>query len=258
MKKTPHRIFPVHFAPDKRLVHIVVKLSDAPGSYSSILDSLRTKVNLIGTATYTLSDGTAMFSGFAEALDPKGTGEGIRELILKTGAALEAEVKEGKDGLLIDTFHRGFIVEGDRYMLLRQGELVNMFDHVASLLGSGGEALLYEEGVATGRWRADSIIAKYGSERIRAQVGAINHLMTAEGMGDVEGAYGPGDGEITVAVTECFECTGKPASRTGCNFMRGYLVGAAESIFGKSHSCAEEKCSLKDGKACEFRLTPKA
>ena len=258
MKKTPHRIFPVHFAPDKKLVHIVVKLSDAPGSYSQILDSLRTKVNLIGTTTYTLSDGTAMFSGFAETLDQKGTGEGIQELIMKSGAALEAQVREGRDGLLIDTFHRGFAVDGDRYMLMRLGELVNMFDHVAKLLGTGGEALLYEEGVATGRWSADTASSRYGDERVRAQVGAINHLMTAEGMGDVEGVYGPGDGEITVTITECFECTGEPASRSGCSFMRGYLVGAANSIYGKKYTCVEERCSLKGGKSCEFRLTPKA
>ena len=257
MNKTPHRIFPVHFAPDKKLVHIVVKLSDAPGSYSSILESLRTKVNLIGTATYTLSDGTAIFSGFAEALEATGTGEALRELILKSGSALDAQVREGKDGLLIVTFHRGFSVDGDRYVLMRQGELVKMFDHVAQLLGSGGEALLYEEGVATGRWSADTAASRYGAGRVKAQAKAFNHLMTAEGMGDVDGDIGQGDGEFTVTVTECFECTGKPSSRSGCSFMRGYLVGAAESIFGKKYTCTEGKCSLKGKKSCEFRLIPK-
>ena len=102
------------------------------------------------------------------------------------------------------------------------------------------------------------MISRYGSERVRAQVGAINHLMTAEGFGDVEGVNGPGDGEITVTTTECFECTGKAASRSGCSFMRGYLVGAADSIYGKKFSGVEERCSLKGGESCEFRLTPKA
>ncbi len=256
LKGTPHRIFPAHFAPGKHLFHVVVKLSDAPGSYSRILDLLRTKLNLIGTSTYTLSDGTAIFSGFAEALNASETGESLQKLIMKSDAAIEAEVRAGKDGLLIDTYHQGFAVDGDRYMLLRREEMAHMFNHVSMILGSGGEALLYEEGRTTGKWNAETFASRYGAERLKTQVGAVMRMMTAHGLGNLEGTLGPGKGEITVTVNDCFECSDDAKERAGCNFMRGYLAGAAVVIFGKKHSSVETECVLKGAKRCVFRVAP--
>ena len=134
------KIFPVHYAPGKKLFHILVTLSDAPGSYSSILDLMRTKVNLIGTSTYTLSDGTAVFSGFSEALSPSTTGKDLEKLIMNSKVAISAEVYEGADGLLVDTFHTGFVVGDEEYILMRKDGMVQVFDRVSRMLGSGGKS----------------------------------------------------------------------------------------------------------------------
>jgi predicted hydrocarbon binding protein len=257
VKSNKQRIFPVHFDKGKTLFHVIVKLSDAPGSYSSVLDLLRTKLNLIGTTTYTLSDGTAMFSGFAEALSPGLTGDEIRELILGSKAAFEVEVKEGRDGLLVDTFHTGFTVDSDEFMLLRTGGMVHMFNRISKILGSGGEALLYDEGLAMGRWYVGTLIRKLGIERVKAQVGALNRFMAAQGWGEVSGEVGPGRGEFTMESVDCFECSGEGAPRKGCNFMRGYFAGAAKEIYGADYECVETACVLKGKDHCKFHLIPK-
>ena len=256
MKEGRQRIFPVHFDPGKRLFHIVVRLSDAPGSYSSVLEILRQKLNLIGTTTYTLSDGTAMFSGFAEALSPKETVKGLQKLIQKSDAAIEVLVNEGKDGLLVDTFHTGFNVGGEDYMLWRRAGLAHMFDSVSKMLGSGGEALLYEEGVVISKWNAKKMAKDIGAERVKSNVGSLNRFLAAQGWGIIGAKDGQRGGEFNVVLNDCFECSGGGSSRLGCNFMRGYLKGAAMTTYGTDYESTEMKCVLKGAKACEFRLTP--
>jgi len=256
LKPGKHRIFPVHFAPGRKLFHIVVKLSDAPGSYSSVLDLLRTRVNLIGTATYALDDGTAMFTGLSEALSPTTNGRELRNLILESKAAIEAEVAEGTDGLIVDTFHTGFNVGNEDYILERRTGVAHMFDHVAKILGSGGEVLLYEEGMATSRWNAETMVKYLGIERVKAQVAKLNRFLTAQGWGIIDFKEGPNEGEFTIEVSDCFECSGEGTSRSGCSFMRGYLTGAAMTVYDHEYNSKETKCMLKGAKVCQFYLSP--
>ena len=257
LRGNKQRVFLTVYAPGKKLFHVMVKLRDAPGSYSLILDTLRSKINLIGTSTYSLSDGTAMFSGFAEALSPAQTPDEIQALVMSSKAALEAEVREGRDGLLVDTFHNGFVVDGDSYMLLRAAGLAHVFERVSKILGSGGEALLYEEGFALAQWDIERNLKKLGTERLRAQIGALNRMLSAQGWGDVKGEYGRSEAEITMSVKDCFECSGETTSRKACNFVRGYFAGAAAAAYGAEYDCKETKCKTKGSEVCEFTLTLK-
>ena len=257
MAEGKKKIFPVHYAPGKKLFHVVVTLSDAPGSYSSILDLVRTKVNLIGTSTYTRSDGTAVFSGFSEALSPRTTGKELEKLIMSSKAAISAQVYQGKDGLLVDTFHTGFVVGDEEYILMRKDGLVQVFDRVSRILGSGGDALLFEEGMAMGLRNAEMMIKTMGAQRVRSQTGVLNRFLAAQGWGVIEAKEGPKKGGFTVRVVDCFECSPDGTSRRGCNFMRGYLVGSGIATFGRDYESKETKCALKGADACEFQLTPR-
>ncbi|HEV2138475.1 MAG TPA: hypothetical protein VGR53_06505 [Nitrososphaerales archaeon] len=178
---TKRRIFPIHYDPGKKLFQIVVKLSDAPGSFGAILNLLGPKVNLIGTTTYSLSDGTAIFSGFSESLSPKETPKSLKGLIMSSKAAIDVSVTEGIDGLLIDTFHTGIEVGGNDFMLVRRFGASLMFDHVAKLLGSGGEALLYEEGRSLSLLNAENMIRLVGLQRVRTKSAELSPFLTAQG-----------------------------------------------------------------------------
>jgi len=257
-KPTKRRVFPIHYAPGKKPFHIVVKLSDAPGSYSAILNLLGPKVNLVGTTTYTLSDGTAIFSGFTESLSSSETAKGLTKLILSSKAAIEADVAEGSDGLLIDTFHTGIDVGGDEFMLFRRLAVSRMFDRVASMLGSGGEALLYEEGKSLSRLNAEKMIDLLGRDRVRANSAELSHFLTAQGWGSPEIENGPAEGTSIVKLKDCFECSAQVPSRKGCNFMRGYFAGAAETTLGGSAEVKEVKCILKGAPSCDFVVTIRA
>jgi predicted hydrocarbon binding protein len=257
MKETKKRTFPLHYAPGKKLFHIVVKLSDLPGSYSSILELLRSKVNLIGTTTYSLSDGTAMFSGFAESLFKNQTPRDIERIIRGSRASLEVMVTQSEHGLLVDTFHRGLVVDSEDYMLLRRGGLTHMFDQVAKMLGSGGEALLYQEGFTLCQMDSEDMIRMIGLDQVKAQYDVLNRVLAAEGWGVLVPKKARKSGSFSVVVQDCFECSEGAKSRTGCNFMRGYLVGAMEKIYGFEAECNEVKCVLKGAPACEFVIGPR-
>jgi predicted hydrocarbon binding protein len=256
MKGTRRRVFPLYFAPGRTIFHIVVKLSDAPGSYSAILNLLGRRVNLVGTTTYTLSDGTAMFSGFAESLSPRETAKELKQLIMSSKAAIETEVIAGSEGLLVDTFHTGIEAVGNEYMLLRREGLSHMFDKVAKMLGSGGEALLYEEGRSLGQRNSENMVKLIGPERVRAQSQDLSHFLTALGWGEVETVPGSGSEVARVKIKDCFECKGELTSRKGCNFFRGYFVGTSEVALGKKLEAKEVSCILKHAPACEFVLSP--
>ncbi len=255
---TKRRIFPIHYAPGKKLFHIVVKLSDAPGSYSAILNLLGPKVNLIGTTTYSLSDGTAIFSGFSELLSPKETPKALKELIMSSKAAIDVTVFEGHDGLLIDTFHTGIEVGGDDFMLVRRFGASFMFDHVAKILGTGGEALLYEEGRSLSLLNAENMIKLVGLQRVKANSAELSPFLTAQGWGSPEIEGSLGGGNLIVKLNGCFECSAKVTYRKGCNFMRGYFAGSMEAATGGTVDSKEVRCTLKGAPSCEFLVTTNA
>ncbi len=257
MSGSKKRIFPVHFAPGKKLFHIVVKLSDAPGSYSSVLNLLGTKVNLIGTSTYTLDDGTAIFSGFAEGLATGLTPHELKNLIMASRSAIAADVYEGEDGVLVDTYHTGYLVDKDEHMLIRRDGMLHMFEHVSKMLGSGGDTLLYEEGKALGLRNGETMLKTLGLERVQSQAPVLSHLLAAKGFGAVEYKPGPGKNEFTMLVRDCFECAQPGSHRKGCNFIRGYLAGDATASTGREYEAEEVKCALRRGSICEFHLIAK-
>ena len=249
------RLFMLQYAPGKKLFQMIVKLSDAPGSYRSILDLLSSRVNLVGTSTYSLEDGTAIFSGVSEALSKKETAEGLKALILSSKAAMDAEVREGRDGLLVDTFHSGPEIRGESYMLFSREGHRHMFTQIVRMLGSGGETLLFNEGEMLGRMSAQSLTTLLGPKRMREEVPYLAHFITARGWGKVEmdpGAAGP---LTRITVSNCFECAGESTSRSGCSFFRGYFTGAGSVVDGSQVVVKETKCKFKGAPACEFVAT---
>lgn len=255
VKEGPRREFLAEYAKGKKLFQVVVHISDAPGSLSAVLDILSRRVNLYGTHSYTLKDGTAMFSAFAEALTDAETPDKLRSALQGTKATLEAEAREGKDGLLIDTFHKGLVMAGADYMLLRRDGLDGVFDRIVRLLGTGGEVLLYEEGKAMGKHNAMEEMSELGSDVVLAHVGYLAKQLTAEGWGDTESDTHPGSKEIVITVHDCLECAHRGDVRRKCDFLRGYFEGTAEVTRGGPVRAEEIECRLTGGKACVFKLS---
>ena len=248
------REFPLHYARGKKLFHIVVHMSDEPGSMTSVMDELGKTVNMIGTSSYTLGDGTAMLSSFAESLSPEETVGGLKKSLTGLKAVLDADVRAGEDGLLVDTFHTGISVGGEDYLLLRREGLAGVFDHIVKIFGTGGEVLLYEEGKALGRDNAQKSMEQLGEERVVASARYLGRALTAQGWGKVDSDAEPKPEGVDVAVEDCFECSGGTKVRKGCDFMRGFLEGGVQVTRGVEGRVEETSCILRGDARCVFRI----
>jgi len=246
--------FPFYFAEGKKLLHIVARIPDEPGSLGKVLNLLGSRVNFIGTSTYTLHDRSALFSGYAEALAKGESAEQIKNLVMSSKVAMDVSVMPGQDGILVDTYHTGFEANGEDMMLLGREAMAGMLAQVYRLLGSGGETLLYEEGKAIGRSNMEEAVRAIGKERVGANIAYLRKRLRALGWGDVDA---PVKGDRTrLHIRDCFECSGSADSRTGCHFFRGYIVGNRGAIDGKDPAAEEVKCVLRGDDVCEFVITP--
>ena len=254
MKETRKREFPLLYSKEKKLFNIVVHMSDDPGSMRAILEALEEKVNLIGTSCYTLSDGTAMFTAFAEALSQDETASTLKGALGSLDTALETEVGEGKGGLLVDTFHTGIQVGRDEYLLMRREGLSGVFDHIVKLFGSGGEVLLHEEGRALGRDDAQRRISELGEDVAANESAYLGRALTPQGWGVVESSAKPGQTDYKVTVADCFECSGEGGVRKGCDFVRGFYEGSVEVTRGREPKVEEVACRLRGDDACVFTI----
>ncbi len=257
MRALRKREFPIYYAKGKKLFQIIVQMSDTPGSLGSILDLLGSKVNLVGSSTYTLGDGTAILSAFAEALSQEETGGSLHDLLESSQAIKEVEVREGQGGLLIDTFHKGLQVGNDEYIQLRRDGLSGVFDHIVKIFGTGGEVLLYEEGLALAQKAAEKTKATLTIGVINANLMYMVNLLSAQGWGTFEVKPGEGDHEYTIMVSDCFECSNGSEVRRGCDFMRGSLERSSGVTFGVPMQSEEPECILRGARACVFQIAPK-
>jgi predicted hydrocarbon binding protein len=245
-------VFPYHYAPGKQLFQVIARISDKPGSLAALLGTLSAKLNLIGITTYSLPDDTAMVVGFASSMSGKENGDDLKEELMKSKAVIHAEVREGNDGLLVDTFHTGSVVEGQNHLLLRRDSLTRVFEEIVKIFGSGGDALLYKEGQEMGREDTKGFISVFGSEHIAEDSTYLISILTTEGFGLFEIAPGKGEVLYSMKVSECFECAENRGFRRACNFLRGYLQAAGTASLGMELEVKETKCILRGDEQCEF------
>jgi predicted hydrocarbon binding protein len=256
MKEMPKRDFLMYYAKGEKLFQIVLRISDAPGSLSSVLNVLGARVNLLGTTSYTLNDGTAVYSAFAEALSPRETAESLQRDLNRVKSTLEADVREGDEGLLVDTFHTGISVENHDYIFLNRNGLNGMFHRIVQLFGTGGEVLLYEQGKAMGLNNSRTLVDEIGIDVVREKAAYLAHLLTAQGWGVTKYDSRRGSTVVRIRVDNCLECSGGTTGRKGCDFLRGYFEGTAQVVGGTSLRSDEVQCRLRGDKACVFKIGP--
>lgn len=247
---------PYYFAPGKSLFQIALSFSDRAGSLAKVLNLMEPRVKLLETTIHALPDKTCVLSAVAEARSADETAETIRSLVISSGFVLDAEVLKGRDGVLVDTFHNGLAAGGEALVIIRRHAFTRMLDRVYRILGSGGEVLLFEQGVAVGRTNGKAFVEVLGVDSVRKNLEYLRNNLTAQGWGNVSVRTSPGSEARTIVIRDCFECSSNEGRRTGCLFFKGYIVGNTSAVFGREFTVEETKCVLRGGDACEFQVEP--
>jgi predicted hydrocarbon binding protein len=246
--------FPFHYSPESKLFHVVARLRDDPGALASLLNALGTRLNLVSTTSYTVEDGCAISSNFGEALFDSDTAQSIQRVASRSPHVEACEVRESKDGLLVDEFHLGLQCgPADSYVMLQRAGLARMFGELVKVLGSGGETLLYLEGKNYGRSRIETYGKMFGPGS-PAKLQEFSHILEALGYGSSRITF-DSDNRVNLAFYDDFECCSHEKARQECSFSRGLAEGSIGAILGKELTSEETRCRLRGDEVCEFALT---
>jgi predicted hydrocarbon binding protein len=249
-------VFPFYYSPDKKVVHVVAEIRDDPGALASLLNLLGSRLNFLGTTSYTTTEGTAIFSGFAETLSRTDTPSAIQSFAAGAFSVIGCQVWEDKDGLLVDWFHTGMESgNGEPYIVLPTSGIAKTFESIVHTFGSGGETILFLEGKEFATARYESYRRMLGPNP-ETRVVEVSHIFEALGYGSSEVSQMSG-GAIHLIQRNCFECSGPTNNGRSCSFTRGVVAGSLGAVFGKEMNCEETACRLRGDGACEFRVSPK-
>ena len=250
-------IFPFLYSPGERMVHVVATLTDEPGALASLLSALSSKVNLIGTSSYSKGGNRAIFSGFGRILSVNESAQSIRDSTSNLPNVHDCKVWDSKDGLLVDRFHTGFWAGvGEPYLMFPNKGLSETFEAVVRALGSGGEFMLYTQGMDYANVRGP-LYKKLMGPHPEARLDELAALVGALGYGKSTASIDPSDMELKLTSQECFECSTPTLCKRTCSFLRGMAVGVFSSIFDKELVGAETRCRQRGHEECVFILTPK-
>ena len=259
MPQPLHRktMFPFHYSPGERTVHIVANLSDEPGTLASLLAILRTKVNLVGTTSYSTGDGSAIFSGIGKVISSSDDASSIQELVRISPEVNTCEVWESKQGLLVDRFHTGFKAGADEpYLMFPTRAMSETFEGIVRTFGSGGSTILYEQGLDYAQARA-GLYKRMMGPHPETRIDELTAIVGALGYGSSIASFDPSRKALKLTCRECFECSTPTETGRTCSFLRGMAVGIFSSLFDKELECEETKCRQKGKSECEFVLTSK-
>lgn len=255
LKPTRKRFHALQYCPRVRGFHIVVQLKDMPGALNSVLDLLRQQVDLTNTISYNTSEGRAISSIFAKAISRSVTENSLKSVIAKSPFVEDYEVVGSKGGLVADTFHEGIeLGPGESLVAISVGGLSHMFRSLINLFGTGGEVILFEEGLAVGRENGDYLKKFLGASFVRNRLEDLAALYAALGWGRATVVVEKRGKMISAKVEDCFECSGVKERSQNCQFFRGHLVGIVSSFLGGNFRGEERKCRLKGDPHCEFYI----
>lgn len=253
------RFFGFAFGPQTRMFQVTVRLTDKPGALADVLQLLKSHVDWLGVVSYTKDQGEAIFSGFAKALTPQVNQGNLKSLLSSSGIVKDTWITTSEDGLLVDGFHTGVEDEAkDAYMLVPLKAMSETYERLIEILGSGGESILYDEGVSAGKVTAKDFVNRLGIGFVREKLGQILLMYGSMGWGNSDFRDEGYGSEFTVRVVDCFECSSGPRSRQSCSFQRGHLTGLISTIYDTPLECAETRCRFRRDPFCEFKLVQKA
>jgi len=257
VKRVERRAFFYYYEPKAETFQIIVRIRDVPGALSNVLERLRDRVNLISSFSYSLDDGTAIWSGFGRALSPSETTEKLKRYLIGSSFVKDSRIEASTKGLLIDSFHTGLKdMIGVPRIVLSTSALRRMFDDIVKVLGSGGSTMLFEEGQSMGRNNGSFVKKLVGPDIARQKARDLLGIYGAMGWGlPTMYEWNPGR-RLRLSIDSCFECDGALRNRTTCDFQRGHLVGLLSTFYDVALECNETKCRARGDPGCEFELHP--
>lgn len=242
---------------ESKTAQVLVKVKDAPESVPDLHDRIAKSGARVRQSSYLAVPGEkfAVFNAFVTLMDPEATGEKLAAALAESSYVLEAHSAEGREYGVLDTLTFPMMWGGKRIVYMNQRAIAGVFEGIQKTFGSGGDVILYQAGSVYGRQFQEGMIKAVGKEVLLRNRGYSFNLMAAAGWGVAELVQMDNEAtNVTVRVSECFECEGTKSQAAACSFVRGVLVGASETLLGGTTESEETSCIAKGDRYCEFEL----
>lgn len=250
-----------YHAANRRVFQGSVWLKNIPGAMAGASAELaRSGVNLIATSSSNISNtDLAEWAFFAEAGEGWAGLKKTQEVLEGCPGVVKSVLKEGNEGMVVDDLHYPLLLStGEPAMVMSRKTFRDMFNRLRMVYGSGGRAIIYELGLASGIEDYARFARIFGTNDLQRRVPELFSLYTAQGWGRVENVGHPRAGfslqpfRGTLRVYDSFECTGVKATTPNSDFLRGHLEGFARTLTGETIKCEETKCVSAGDAYCQF------
>ncbi|MHB1435126.1 MAG: V4R domain-containing protein [Thermoplasmata archaeon] len=242
--------------PGREAIHITFVIGQAPGTLMRVLQVLPTPaVNMLHIQVSHRWDGEEAVGHIYAETDGTVTAPALEMLLSKVPCVKKVRVETGKGDLLVDSSYPLRIAQGPGAMLLVRKNMAQMLDEIRAMMGTGGSALLYEQGVRYGEaaWVAD--LKMVGAENARTHLPYVLQIYSALGWGRLEVAESDlVSGRARVLVHDGFECASRSSPTPYSQFLRGHLAGYFSVMINAPVSCKEVRCLARGDPVCEFEL----
>lgn len=174
----------------------------------------------------------------------------------------EVLVSKPKQGFIVDTIYFPLTARGGVPVMTFSIEmLAKMLMNFKKLYGSGAFSMLYEMGkdygAGIGKHFKSIALSARPFTSSRELIDEFFNFMRSAGwfMPEIELSEGDKPSAV-IKLRECFEDRhGERTSEPNCPYVRGFLTGFFNSIYGKDFTSQEVKCISRGDPYCEFQLT---
>jgi predicted hydrocarbon binding protein len=240
-----------------RLAQVVVRIKDEVGAVANVNTlTASLKVDVRQSVTYSLpGQPFAIYNAFVSLGDPNVSLNQLVDRLRQSVFVMDVQAYEGRDGAVVDTISFPINWQGRRVVILAQQAMSRMLEGVRSVLGSGGDVILYELGADYGKELANYFMGVLGSDYLARNYDYGLNVLTATGWGIPVIIGNRADfPNMTIKLSSCLECDGRYSKQPVCSFMRGFLSGVFGKIAGHTVHCEEPQCIAKGDSRCQFEL----
>jgi len=196
---------------------------------------------------------------FVEPQNSNTTSEEMKRLLLSCPDVISCQIKESRDGLLVDTLTFPVkLSSGQRAMIMRNDIWNGMLQKTRDTFSSGADVIIYDQGMMAGKMTGRELLYALGKDKAAEHIDQIVSMYQGLGWGKAKlMSFIRSPLSLVIRMFESAECMGQKSSRPTGHFIRGHILGVAEEISGTEGKCTETNCLSLGNPYCEFVLEEK-
>jgi predicted hydrocarbon binding protein len=182
----------------------------------------------------------------------------IERAIFSSPFTISSKVQESHNGLLLDTIQFPIMMTtGYRAFVFSQDVFNRIFSSIREKFSSGGDVIIYNEGLAYGEQQAKIMYSFFGKQKVFELLPELVKLYQSVGLGrPVLSKFELQNPSSWIRIYDSLECQGQKSSVPYSQFLRGNICGMANVLYDRAMKCKETKCVAMGNEYCEFELAP--